>query len=94
MDFGTIAQGLVGLALALGGGAAGQAVGKLPNTGVKALNKVLAPATAIAVGTLYQGITGDSAAAGDIVGGGIKLGVGASGVYTVLKNAKEFIKLF
>lgn len=95
MDFGTILTGIVGLGAALGGGAAGNKAGKSKKIGGdKPWNKVLAPAGAIAVATIYQGVTGDDKTAQAIAQGGVTLGVTASGVFSVAKNIKELVKLF
>ena len=95
MDFGTILQGLLGLGLALGGGAVGNTAGKSSKVGGdKPWNKLLAPAGAIAVATLYQGLTGDTSTAKDIAVGGATLGVTATGIHSVVKNIGQLIKLF
>lgn len=94
MDAGTIFNGIVGLGLALGGGAAGAAVGRSEITGDKPWQKLLGPAGAMAVATIYHGVTGDSETAVQIAVGGAKLGVIATGTFSAFKNIKELIKLF
>lgn len=95
MDLGTILQGIAGLALALGGGAVGNAAGKSQRVGGdKPWNKILAPAGAMAVATIYHGVTGDISTAQDIAIGGATLGVTATGIHSVVKNIGQLFKLF
>lgn len=92
MDAGTIFNGVLGLGLALGGGAAGKIAGT--KIGDKPWQKLLGPAGATAIGTIYHGVTGDSETAVQIAVGGAKIGILATGTFSAFKNIKELIKLF
>ena len=92
MDFGSILTGLIGLGAALGGGAVGNRVGR--DVGTKPWQKILAPAGATAVATIFHGITGDTSTAQDIAVGGATLGIAATGVFSAVKNISQLFKLF
>ena len=95
MDFASILQGVMGVGVALAGGAVGNTAGKSSKVGGdKPWNKLLAPAGAMAVATVYHGFTGDSSTAQDIAVGGAVLGVTATGIHSVVKNIDQLIKLF
>jgi hypothetical protein len=92
MDFNSILMGLGGIAVALGGGAAGKQAGVA--IGDKPWQKLLGPVGATALATVYQGVTGDHEGAKDLAINSVTLGVTATGVFSVLKNLKEFTKIF
>ena len=83
---------LLGIGLALIGGALGQKVGKSPLTGEKPWNKVLAPALAIGTGLLYKTVTGADLDAGQTMQAGTMIGGQAVAVYTVAKNTLQLVK--
>ena len=92
VDLGTVLAGIAGLAAALGGGTIGNAAGRA--WGDRPWQKILAPAGSVALATIYQGVTGDDKTATAIAIGGAKLGVLGSGVFSVVKNAGEFLGIF
>ena len=92
MDLMSVLTGVAGVGMALGGGAVGAKAGK--TIGTKPWQKLLGPAGATAVATIYQGVTGDSQTAVDIAVGGAKIGVIATGTFSAFKNIKELFKLF
>ena len=95
MDIATILNGVIGVGLALGGGAAGKKAGESEKVGGDTpWQKLLGPAGAIAVGTIYEGVTGDSETAVQIAVGGAQIGVIATGLFSSFKNIKELVNFF
>jgi len=83
---------LLGIALALIGGAIGNHTGKSPLTGDRPWNKILAPALAIGTGLLYKTVTGADLDAAGTMQAGSMIGGQAVAVYTVAKNTIQLVK--
>lgn len=83
-------MGIGGVAVALGGGEVGKKAGKA--FGTKPWHKLFAPAGAGALATIYHGVTGDSETAVDIAVGGAKIGIIATGTFSLFKNITELFK--
>lgn len=85
---------LATIAIALAGGAVGQAAGKSPVTGDKPWNKVLAPAGAVLAAVLYKKFGGGELTDEQAASAGLMIGASAVGVYSASKNLVQMVKTF
>ncbi|MBM3494855.1 MAG: hypothetical protein FJX72_11150, partial [Armatimonadetes bacterium] len=76
---------IAALAIALAGGAVGNAVGKSPVTGSQPWNKVLAPALAALFPVVYK-LAGGNMSFEEASAAGVTIGATAVGVYSAGKN--------
>jgi len=84
---------LVGLAAALAGGAAGNAVGKSKKVGGdKKVNKILGPAGALLAALLFKKVTGSDMSTEQIAATGILIGTQGIGLYSGVKNIIQGVK--
>lgn len=83
---------LIEVAVAMAGGAVGNAVGKSPMTGPKPVNKVLAPVLALLAGYGASWVSGVDLSPTEALDHGTAIGLSAIGLYSGVKNLWQLIK--